>query len=59
MIFPVGVYYASRFLGNHINDQKDKIAYVPLKLVADYVYIADLILDTLLAGKRYLTKFLN
>ena len=28
-----------------INHQKEKIAYVPLEPVADYTYIADLILE--------------
>ena len=38
----LGFYYASPFLGNYVNHQKDKIAYVPLNSVSDYVYIEDL-----------------
>ena len=38
----LGFYYASLFLGDYINHQKDKIAYVPLNPVMDYIYIADL-----------------
>ena len=41
------------------NHQKDKIAYIPLNPVADYVYISDLILDSILAEKFYPIKFLN
>ena len=41
------------------NHQKENIAYLPLDPVADYVYIADLILDSMLSEKCYLTKFLN
>ena len=59
LLFPVAVYYTSPFLGNYINHQKDKISYVPLDLVAEYVFKTDLILETVLAEKRYLTKFLN
>ena len=59
VLSPVGVYYDSPFLGNYINHQKDKISYVPLNPVANYVNIADLILDSVLAEKRYLTKFIN
>ena len=40
-ISPLGFYYAYPFLGNYINHQKDKIAYVPLDPIADYVYIED------------------
>ena len=55
---PVGVYSDYSFLGNYIftrwdllyfsflgelhQSPKDKITYVPLDLVADYVYISDL-----------------
>ena len=35
---PLGFYYASPFLGNYINHQKDKISFVPLDPFADYVY---------------------
>ena len=38
----LGFYYAYPFLGNYSNHQKDKIYYIPLKSVSDYVYIADL-----------------
>ena len=38
----LGFYYASSFLGNYINNQKENISYVPLDPVSDYVYIADL-----------------
>ena len=31
------------------NQQKDKISYVPLDPVAGYLYIADLILDSVLS----------
>ena len=41
------------------NHQKDKIAYVHLNPVSDYVYIADLIPESVLAEKRYPTKLLN
>ena len=41
------------------NNKKDKIAYVTLDPVSDYVYISDLILDSELAEKCYLTKFIN
>ena len=36
-ISPLGFYYVSPILGDYINHQKDKIAYVPLDPVADYV----------------------
>ena len=42
--FPDGVYYAYIFLGGYINQLNDKIIYVPLDPVADYVYITDLVL---------------
>ena len=48
-----------RLLMEYCNHQKYKISYVPLDPVADYVYISDLILDSVLAQKHYLTKFLN
>ena len=51
LTFPVGVYYDYTLLENYTNHQKDKIAYVPLDPVSDYVYIADLILDYVLAEK--------
>ena len=41
-ISPLEFYYTSPLLGNYTNHQKDKIAYVPLDPVSDYVYIADL-----------------
>ena len=44
------------FVNNH---QKDKITYVPIDPVADYVYIEYLILELCVGWKRYLTKFLN
>ena len=46
---PVGVYYDYTFLGNYINHQKDKISCIPLDPVADYVYIEELIIDSVLA----------
>ena len=58
-LYHVGVYYASYFLGNYINHQNDKISYITLDPVDEYVYIADLILDSVLAEKIYLTKCLN
>ena len=58
LLFHFGVYYDSTFLGTYINHQKDKIYYVPLNPVADYVYISYLILDSVLSEKRYITKFL-
>ena len=44
LISPIGVYYDSPLLGNYINHQNDKISYVTLDPVANYVYIVDLIL---------------
>ena len=41
-ISQLGFYYASPFLGSYVNHKNDKIAYVPLEPVTDYVYIADL-----------------
>ena len=41
-ISQLGFYYASHFFGNYINLRKDKIEYVPLYPVIDYVYISDL-----------------
>ena len=38
----MGFYYASLFLGNYINHQKDKISYILLDPVANHVYIEDL-----------------
>ena len=37
-VIPVGVYLPSTSLRNYINHQKDKITYVPLDLVDDYIY---------------------
>ena len=54
-VFLVGVYYTYIFLLLYINYQKDKIAYVLLGLVADYMYIADLILE-LRVGWKTLPK---
>ena len=59
LLLPAGVYCDSPLLGNYINHQKENIAYIPLDPVSDHLYIADLILDSVMAGKRYLTKFHN
>ena len=53
------IYFFQKPLIYAVNHQKDKFAYTPLDSVADYIYIADLILDFVLAEKRYLTKSLN
>ena len=59
LLLLVGVYYDSPLLGNFINHQKYKNAYFTLDPISSYVYVEDLIIDSMLAEKNYLSKFLN